>query len=74
MKLQHFRNALIAAGETDEQRAENLKIPLRTFKEYKAGRITKAVKRIMHPALLRALADDIERSAPCECEPAQIAS
>lgn len=60
MQLTAFRDTLRRFGSTDTECAQNLGIPLRTFKDYKAGRLPRAIFRL-HPELLRALADDAER-------------
>ncbi len=60
MKLEQFTKALLTFGTTDEERAEVLGIPLRTFKDYKAGRLPMGVRRLMVPNLLVALAADAE--------------
>lgn len=60
MTYQQFITRLRAFGATDVERAHNAAIPLRTFKEYKAGRLPASVTRL-HPDLLRALANDLEQ-------------
>jgi hypothetical protein len=62
MALENFTNALLSLGPNDRERAEKLGIPIRTFMDYKAGRLPWHVIRLMRPDLLRALAQDAEQS------------
>ncbi len=61
IEFRKFTTALRALGATDAERAKQLGIPLRTFMDYKAGRLPGGIRRLCtRPALLRALADDAE--------------
>jgi hypothetical protein len=63
MSLDNFTNALLALGSTDRERADNLGIPLRTFMDYKAGRLPQKVRRFMRRDILDAMLKDVEQSS-----------
>lgn len=58
--LPNFKKALLALGSTDQERAQRLGIPRRTFMDLKACRLPSQLRRVMRPELLIALAADAE--------------
>lgn len=58
--LTNFTQEINAAGSTDNERANNLGISMRTLYRYKSGTLPALRWLLQHPSLLRALADDAE--------------
>jgi hypothetical protein len=61
--MERFRTEIQRLGDTDDARAKALKMSKRSLGNLKALKFAPQLRRlVLHPQLLRALADDAEQS------------